>query len=309
MDVDVDVELAPGAVRCAAWAVDVGVEPVGTAPAPAGWVLVDWPLPWPRDASMVDGLERVHACADARGYRVQLTVPRPDCVDVSVVVHDRPTPDGWFSGLVRRARTTAVADLVDVACELLDDPAGGIEPAAEPAGEVLVCSHGARDRCCGSLGTNVAIESTAMGLGVRRTSHLGGHRFAPTAVVLPAGTAWAYLDAATLTGVARRSVPLADVLDRYRGSLGFAPGAAQAAEREAFRAVGWEWLDWRRRAVDLGDGLMRVEGIAPGGSARAWEVTTEPGRALPIPECGLPIDAAKKAEVETRVVAVRALSS
>ena len=52
----------------------------------------------------------------------------------------------------------------------------------------------AGDRCCGSLGTALAQELLAdplqLGDDVRvwRTSHTGGHRFAPTALVLPQGT-------------------------------------------------------------------------------------------------------------------------
>ena len=52
----------------------------------------------------------------------------------------------------------------------------------------LVCAHGKRDRCCAKWGTavfsacaNLALEQTW------QTTHLGGHRFAATLVVLPRG--------------------------------------------------------------------------------------------------------------------------
>jgi hypothetical protein len=293
-------------VRCAVWARDVGLEPVGTAPAPTGWILVDWPLPWPRDAADVEAMAPLHAAATTAGYRVQLVVPRPDCTGARVVVHHRAIDDdGWFAGMRRAAADASPEDVVDVACSLIGSGAVGGDET--PPADVLVCGHGARDRCCGSLGTALAVEGTALGLGVMRTSHLGGHRFAATAVVLPAGTAWAFLGPPMLAAVARAEGPLDEALAHYRGSVGFAPGAAQAAEREAFREVGWAWLGWQRRALDLGDGVVRVEAVDAAGGEHAWEVRTEPGRTLPVPECGAPLDAAKKSETEVLVTAVERL--
>jgi hypothetical protein len=171
--------------------------------------------------------------------------------------------------------------------------------------DVVVCTHGVRDRCCGSFGTALALEASAAGVPVRRTSHLGGHRFAPTAVLLPSGTAWANLDAATLAGIATRAVPLDAVLDRYRGSVAFAEPAHQAAEREAFRDVGWAWLGWRRRVLDVDGGLVRVEALDETRRWHGWEVSVDAGRTLPVPECGLPIDAATKFETEVIVTGTR----
>ena len=48
---------------------------------------------------------------------------------------------------------------------------------------LLVCTHGGRDRCCGSDGTRL-FQALFPPPGVRvwRTSHTAGHRFAPTAI-------------------------------------------------------------------------------------------------------------------------------
>ena len=56
------------------------------------------------------------------------------------------------------------------------------EPVRGRVTDVLVCTHGTRDTCCGSLGTRLWRDLDAGGATVRRTSHTGGHRFAPTAV-------------------------------------------------------------------------------------------------------------------------------
>lgn len=301
--------------RCAAWARSVGVVPVGTAPAPVGWLFVGWPLPWPRDAGEVEPLAPVHRAAAVAGLRVQLVVPQAESSGVDVVVHRRPLdPAGWFAGFTRTAVEVAPTDLVEAAVALASsDPGPGpVEPGPPEPGphepdDVLVCTHGARDRCCGSDGTALALEAAAAGVPVRRTSHLGGHRFAATAVLLPSGTAWADLDAATLAGIVARTIPVEDVLDRYRGSAGFSSPAHQAAEREAFRVVGWPWLGWRRRALDFADGAVRIEAVDHEGGGHAWEVSVTAGRTLPVPECGQPVERAKKSETEVLVTSVRRL--
>jgi hypothetical protein len=87
-----------------------------------------------------------------------------------------------------------------------------------------------------------------------------------------------------------------------------AAGGAQAAEREAFRAVGWDWLRWRRRVVELGEGRFRVEAVDPEGGRRGWEVAVAPGRVLPVPDCGRPVEQAPKSETEVVVTDVVALT-
>ena len=52
----------------------------------------------------------------------------------------------------------------------------------------LVCTNGKRDRCCAKFGTALyQTLSAKMGTAVWQTTHLGGHRFAPTLMSFPAG--------------------------------------------------------------------------------------------------------------------------
>jgi hypothetical protein len=266
-----------------------------------GFVLVDWPLPWPRDAGDVEALAPLREALDGTGIRVQLVVPDKEAPGRRVVLHRRrPTDGGWFAGFARTARTVDPDDVVATAAELVASDAGAgddTDDTDRAAVDVLVCGHGSRDRCCGSMGTSLARDATT-GLTVWRTSHTGGHRFAPTGMVLPDGTAWAFLDADALRRVATRSGPLDDLLPRYRGSTGIGSREVQAVERVAFGDVGWAWLEHRRRGVVLDDGRVRVEALAPDGTPLAWEAEVTHGRRLPVPDCGQPIEAAKKYETE-----------
>lgn len=300
-------------MRCASWARQEQVDPIGTATAADGFLLVGWPLPWPRDASEVEALAPVHEALAGTGIRLQLVVPDPEAPTRSVVLHRRrPDDDGWFAGFERRAVEVAPGEVAGAAAALARGELGGAgRPAGSaggsdgPAVDVLVCGHGARDRCCGSMGTGLVLEVGAAGsVAVRRTSHTGGHRFAPTGLVLPDGTAWAFLDADALARVATRTGPLDDLLPRYRGSTGLAPRAVQALERAAFAEVGWAWLDHRRRGRVLEDGTVMLEAVAPDGNELAWQGEVAERRLLPVPDCGKPVEEAKKSEPELAVVAV-----
>jgi hypothetical protein len=287
-------------MRCATWAREEGVDPIGTAGCVEGFLLVDWPLPWPRDAGEVEALAPVHQRLAGTGIRLQLVVPEGDDATRAVVLHRRPAgDDGWFAGFERVTRAVSPGDVVAAAVDLLDTGIGDADRGAHEQRDVLVCGHGARDRCCGSMGTGLALEArAATGLEVRRTSHTGGHRFAPTGVVLPEATVWAYLDADALARVTGRTGPLDDLLGRYRGCAGLAPRGVQALEREALAEVGWSWLDHRRRGTELGGGRFRLEAVAPDGTELAWEAEVGDGRRLPVPDCGQPLEAATKSETE-----------
>jgi len=289
--------------RCSSWAREAGVRPLGTAPYATGWLLVDWPLPWPKDAKDVEALAPVREAAAGTGIRVQLVVPRADADERRIVLHDGGRDaDGWLGRLHRHQIDVAADDLVDAARSLVRDPSIG-DPAAVT--DVLICGHGARDRCCGSKGTALAIEAIAAGAAVWRTSHLGGHRFAPTAVVLPEGTAWAYLDAGTLGDVMLHTGSPGALAKNLRGSTGVKGAAAQAVDGATLAEVGWGWLDAPRR-------VRRVEDaddfLAESREHGDWRVTVREGRRMPVPVCGAPPEEAPKAETEFEVVSIERLA-
>jgi len=298
-------------LRCSQVIREAGVDPVGTAGSYHGFLLLEWPLPWPRDLSEVPALEPVHAALAGTGLRLQGLVPLfGDGEARRVICYRRPRGTG-FAGYERAEHLVPEERVVDAAIELArggdGDPAWARAPITD---DVLVCTHGRRDVCCGSQGTALVLELSAdptrFGGSIRlwRTSHTGGHRFAPTGIVLPQGTVWAHLDADALRRITRREGPLDDLLPRYRGCPAVGPPAVQALEREAFAEIGWEWLDWHRWGEAGDDGTATVTGESPGGDRRTWTAEVEVARMVPVPECGLPIDAAKKSEPELRVRAV-----
>ena len=308
--------VATDSLRCAAWARAEDVSPIGTAGTYAGFLLLEWPLPWPRDIGEVAELAPLVSAMAGTGIRLQGLVPLfSDQAARRAVLYRRPDLE-WFAGYDRTERIVPADRLVDTAVELVSTGAGDPEWArATVTDDVLVCGHGRRDVCCGSMGTALIAELSKdparFGGTVRlwRTSHTGGHRFAPTGIVLPQGTVWAFLDADALRRIVARSGPLDNLLPRYRGCPGIGPQGGQALERAAFGEIGWSWLDHRRRVVDLGGDRLRLEAIAPDGAKLAWEGTVVSGRDLPIPECGKPLAEATKTETEVSVINVRRVAA
>lgn len=80
-------------------------------------------------------------------------------------------------------------DLTDEELLSFDVPARFAASTHAPNDErlVLLCTHGKRDRCCSLQGMKLFPELAKRHPGTWQSSHIGGHRFAATAVVLPAG--------------------------------------------------------------------------------------------------------------------------
>ncbi|MEO5834215.1 MAG: sucrase ferredoxin, partial [Nakamurella sp.] len=98
-----------------------------------------------------------------------------------------------------------------------------------------VCTNGSRDRCCAVKGRDLAarlhhaLDDPDEAPSVVEISHLGGHRFAPTMLVLPWAYAYARLDAEAALNVAYAAQDGLVHPTGLRGRADLGP-AAQAAE-------------------------------------------------------------------------------
>jgi hypothetical protein len=296
-------------VRCSAWARDVQLSPIATLGSYQGYLLVESPLPWPKDIGEIPTLTGLGARLGPAAIRLQALVPSALGAappEHRVILHARRGgPEQPFAGY-RRLETTAGASLEGALDRLLTASSTAGSVLEDPVTDLLVCTHGRRDVCCGSQGTDLALQLAAAGVpdGVRlaRTSHTGGHRFAPTFLVLPQGTAWAFANVTLVGQVLDRSVPFAQVAGHYRGCAGLGAPQVQAVEREALSVVGWELLDRPR------SGFLTGETTADGGEVvrleagtDRWEAVIGKGRTLPVPDCMKPLAEAKKSETEWTV--------
>ncbi|HKY65038.1 MAG TPA: hypothetical protein VJM49_01645, partial [Acidimicrobiales bacterium] len=104
-------------LRCASLVRAEGHAPLGTAGHNPGYLLVDWPLPWPKDIGAVPELEAVHDLAAPLGVRVQAVAPSTADGDHHVVLHRSDGPG--FAGYRRSARAVRPGEVVDAALALL----------------------------------------------------------------------------------------------------------------------------------------------------------------------------------------------
>jgi hypothetical protein len=313
-------ESGPGAkVRCSEWARDASLSPIGTSGSPAGYLLVEIPLPWPRDAGETAEGAAVGPLLRPHRYRLQAIAPanpaaRPQ--DRRVILHARPPGGGGFAGY-RRLEAAAGESLAGTVAALIAAAAGEAAPGFEsPGTDLLLCTHGSRDSCCGRLGASLAVrlaeqraleESSALpGVNLWRTSHTGGHRFAPTFIVLPQGTSWGFADLDVVTRVLRQEDDFADVAGHYRGCAGLDGPQVQALEAAVLREVGWRLLGLPRSGHL--DGSHARLTWRDGDQEISYEAEVRPGRSIPVPGCMTPASSAVKSETEWDVAAVRRVS-
>jgi len=149
------------------------------------------------------------------------------------------------------------ADLLEL------DLAAEISPTAQAVGPqrlALVCTNGKRDQCCAIHGRPVAQAIAATGWDTWECSHLGGHRFAATILLLPTGDMFGWLDPRSAVEVVRQFDAGQLVLSHYRGRAG-TPEPVQAALHAAAVRLG----DFRRDAVQVSSASP-----VPAPSAAGW---------------------------------------
>jgi hypothetical protein len=282
----------------------------GSATEAANWLCIEHPAPWAA-RELTDGslpapvTERIAGWeAAVPGLRTQAirrevrTAARPGRVTV-LLAHTGPEP--WL----RRLLLPSLDALLDVDVPALFDQ--GSPPHDDRPGTrlhrpvVLTCTNGKRDACCALKGRAFhAAMADIASEAAWQTTHLGGHRFAPTALVLPYGAQYGWLtpdDAPGLWQAAEHDAVYR--LDRYRGAVGW-PRPAQAAAIAARRNLGVLAYD-AVADVDItasGPNTWRVT-LTGSGMPFAATVRRQEGAALP-KSCGAEPKPAVRYEVEVQ---------
>lgn len=248
--------------RCSVLWSAAGLPAWGTAARADFWVCLEAPGPWgAKAATSARALDpavgaRLERLIEEMGGRLLLIrqAARNTVGDdpLTVLVSGGFDEEGWLT----RFEVGDAKGLV----EWLDSwrQAGMPSPqdtVAEPV--LLVCTHAKRDRCCALEGRPI-LEELEGELGVEslwECSHLGGHRFAPTALLLPTGQVLGRMVAGEALAAYRDAGvgllwPGGERRDRGRSHL---PPERQAAEAWALARFG------ASRSQDLGS---RIEGDA-----------------------------------------------
>lgn len=290
--VDSTREEVPEGAGCAAGSLTAGEALAGSAPQAVGWVALEQDGGWGAKALTDSDLDpAIGRAMEERGaaYGVRPQLIRTPTKHVSgrldgprrvLVAHTRPGASWLLEGTIEDP-----AQVLDLDWEALGagDRAAVLDslPALEPTDEphLLVCTNAKRDTCCAVLGRPVARDAWAAAPGrVWETTHVSGHRFAATTVLLPSGYLHGRIDtegALTALSDAEVGLVLPDIgAGGLRGrSTWSAPG--QVAEVEVRRRTGEEDMDALVVLSESPHGPDAVEVVVGHTDGRRWSLQLE----------------------------------
>lgn len=289
-------------LRCSEASVAVGESMAGTAPVACAWIVLEHPGPW--GARILDGPALLPAVAEhLRAGTLSGVTPllarRPDTRAQRAGLHAwiaRSTPGGL---LLREGDLDSYEDVLS--WDLTAIGRGELPPFGSVTPEPMhfVCTNGARDQCCAIDGRALVSDlcsadpSDADSDRVWECSHLGGHRFAPVMLSLPAGTVHGRLTIEQAREVIARAESGHVHLDTYRGRSGL-PAPLQAVAIEARRREGVHGIGDIDVLRVVADRAVPVAATAPiDGDEVICEVRHHDGRAWRATVQNVPQEAAR----------------
>jgi hypothetical protein len=252
----------------------------GTAAVASAWLCVEQTGPYGYDGLRDSHFDRavgeeLARRASAAAVRIQL-IRRPGR---HADQHRAPTRRHVYVAHTRPGTTWLEHAVIDDPAELLDldlaAVAAGIRPGLgerDDRPRLLVCTNGRRDLCCAVVGRALAADLVERhGDQVWETTHTGGHRFAPTAVLLPTGYLYGRLDGAFVDELLAVAASGRVVTERCRGRSSWGPAGqvAELAVREQSGLTGVDTLTVAAEEHAGDDWEVRVTSR----TGRVWSVT------------------------------------
>lgn len=297
-------------VRCAPWTLATDPDPCGTAGEYETILAIEVPGPWPHD---VGEISELWSGFDP-SIRALAVLPLAGEAADGRVTAWRRAAGGNFVG-TDYTLAAGANHAKEVAAIAAGEPTSNVVATPAP-NEIFVCGHGQRDRCCGNFGVRLEAQLAGRhsGVRVRRCSHLGGHRFAPTAITFPDARWWAYLDTDLVDRIFADDIDPALLASHYRGRGGL-HAAAQLVERQLFAELGAAW----KRAVitavttvpdpdDTDVMVVDLAWLSPDGISNTTSARVSPSRPAPQVKCGSTGPVITKVVTELKVDFLRTTS-
>ena len=249
-----------GEAYACALSLQIGEQLFGTAARVDVWLLLEHNGPWGAEAFAESNIPQPIK-DHVNGWLAAIPNSR-----LQLIRHQSgpmPTPKAFYVAISREANVALYKFQIADYEELL-----GMDVPAIAAGAAayqqyrsddlvfLVCTNGRRDKCCGKFGAPVYEAMSQFAIdSVWQTTHLAGHRFAPTAVFLPHGIAYGRIDAGDVEMLVSEYRDLRIYLAKYRGRSCY-DEVVQAAEyylrmQQAAAAIDlFRFMDARQIAPD-----------------------------------------------------------
>jgi hypothetical protein len=239
-----------------------GEDPIGSAPLIATYIAIECPQPWAANAieskAVPENLSAFIQNANAaqrpiKFLLIQAAKPNPTGETRVLVFHQQPAPAGGYTRhAFQFAQIAEVAPFLDRYLAMpVRTPVRTPGQSIKPMRDFLICTHGSHDTCCARYGKPLFHQARGivadLGLNdvqVWQVSHIGGHRFAPTAIAFPDGRYYGGLDGELFRAIVQRQGDIQALQPVYRG-WGVLPKIVQVLERELMAQYGWEWFNYR----------------------------------------------------------------
>jgi hypothetical protein len=168
-----------------------------------------------------------------------------------VLIYDKKN-DGLLKGYKKNEfNVETIEQVVTVVRQYLAGKTPDCETDNSVSRDILVCTHGSHDKCCARYGNPFYAQAVATvcelnlnNVRLWKSSHFGGHRFAPTLIDFPEGRYYGNLDRESFKSIFTRTGDITCLNRVYRG-WGLIPTTIQVLERELILRYGWDWFNYK----------------------------------------------------------------
>ncbi|MHC5725061.1 MAG: sucrase ferredoxin [Nostoc sp.] len=277
-------------VFCSDYSRQAGEDVIGSATNYQTYILVECPLPWTSEAFsskwvpenlriLVQEVKRAKLpiifllIANDLSHKVNQTT-------LLIYQKKEGLSNGFYKQEFKLGNIEQVAAVVQ---KCLSRISANFEVETSTTRDILVCTHGSHDKCCARYGAPFYFNVTATtadlcldNVRIWKSSHFGGHRFAPTVIDLPEGRYYGVLDQDSFKSILNRTGDIQCLNKVYRG-WGILPAALQILERELILQNGWDWFNYKvagkilEQSLDNNTILAELSFEQPSGSLYTYQ--------------------------------------
>ncbi|MGL5083551.1 MAG: sucrase ferredoxin [Microcoleaceae cyanobacterium] len=232
---------------------------IGSGTNYSTYILIEYPMPWATDAFESSHIPNRLKCLVEEVKQAKLPIrfllitqdQRQNLSQLKLIIYEQIQEefstgyDGWeieVSSLEQATEATRQYIAGELPEQLIQ---------SSQARDILVCTHGSHDKCCAKYGipfykqaTLTVAELGIQNVRIWRSSHFGGHRFAPTMIDFPDGRYYGLLEDSSFRCILTQTGSTNCLNRVYRG-WGILPIEIQVLERELLLFYGWKWLGYK----------------------------------------------------------------